>query len=56
MRKPPITEKNQQLRLAWALEHVDGTMDQWYNILCTDETWITAGRHSALSPLYIYAQ
>ena len=45
MRKPPITEKNQQIRLAWALEHVEWTMKQWYKILWTDETWITGERH-----------
>jgi hypothetical protein len=28
MRKPPITEKNQRLRLAWALEHIDWTLEQ----------------------------
>lgn len=26
MRKPPITEKNRQVRLQWALEHVNWTM------------------------------
>jgi hypothetical protein len=46
MRKPPISEKNRQVRLAWALEHVDWTLKQWYQILWTDETWITAGRHT----------
>lgn len=28
MRKPPISEKNRQLRLAWAIEHKEWTMDQ----------------------------
>lgn len=46
MRKPPISEKNQKLRKAWAEEHVKWTMDQWYQILWTDETWITGGRHT----------
>jgi transposase len=46
MRKPPISEKNQKLRLDWALEHVKWTMEQWYQILWTDETWITGGRHT----------
>jgi len=46
MRKPPISEKNQQIRLEWAREHVKWTMDQWYQILWTDETWITGGRHT----------
>ena len=46
MRKPPISEKNRQYRLQWALEHVNWTMAQWYEILWTDETWITGGRHT----------
>ncbi|KAI0994030.1 hypothetical protein K3495_g14153 [Podosphaera aphanis] len=46
MRKPPISEKNRQLRLQWALEHVEWTMDQWYQIFWTDEIWITGGRHT----------
>jgi hypothetical protein len=46
MRKPPISEKNRRLRLQWAQEHVNWTMDQWYKILWTDETWVTAGRHT----------
>ena len=46
IRKPPITEKNRQIRLAWAEEHVNWTLEQWYQILWTDETWITGGRHT----------
>lgn len=46
MRKPPISETNQKIRKAWALEHVNWTMEQWYEILWTDETWITGGRHT----------
>jgi hypothetical protein len=38
MRKPPITEKNRRIRLAWAEEHVEWTLEQWYQILWTDET------------------
>lgn len=44
-RKPPITEDNRQKRLAWALEHVNWTVDQWRRILWSDETWITGGHH-----------
>jgi hypothetical protein len=44
--KAPITEANRKIRLAWAEEHVKWTMDQWYRILWTDETWITGGRHT----------
>lgn len=46
MRKPPISERNQQKRLQWAHEHIGWTIDQWNTILWTDETWITAGRHT----------
>lgn len=46
MRKPPISPTNQRLRYEWALEHVNWTLDQWYKILWTDETWITGGRHT----------
>lgn len=46
MRKPPISEANRKIRLAWAKEHVKWTIDQWYRILWTDETWITGGRHT----------
>jgi len=28
MRKPPITEKNRKIRLAWAKEHVKWTLEQ----------------------------
>jgi Transposase len=33
MRKLPITEKNRKIRLAWAKEHVNWTLEQWYQIL-----------------------
>ena len=46
MRKPPITERNRVVCLAWAHEHVNWTMEQWYEILWTDETWIIGGRHT----------
>ncbi len=45
-RKPPISEKNRQLRLRWAQEHLNWTKDQWYSIFWTDETWITDRRHT----------
>jgi hypothetical protein len=44
-RKPPISEKNRRLRLQFALDHADWTTEQWAEILWTDETWITHGRH-----------
>jgi len=46
MRKPPITEHNRVIRLQWANDHVNWSMEQWYSILWTDETWITGGRHT----------
>jgi len=46
MRKPPVSEANRVKRLNWALEHVNWTMEQWYSILWTDETWITGGKHT----------
>lgn len=44
-RKPPITETNRRKRLAWAREHEHWTIDQWRNVLWTDETWVTGGHH-----------
>ena len=44
-RKPPISEKNQQLRLQFALDHANWTPEKWGEILWTNETWITHGRH-----------
>ena len=46
IRKPPISETNRKIRLAWAEEHKDWTIEQWYRILWTDETWITGARHT----------
>ena len=45
-RKPPITEQNQLKRLEFALSHLNRTQEQWEQILWSDETWITAGRHT----------
>ena len=44
-KKPPITEKNRKLRLAWAQEHEHWTPEPWAKILWTDETWVTGGPH-----------
>ena len=33
MRKPLITEQVRRIRLKWAEEHINWTMEQWYNIL-----------------------
>jgi DDE superfamily endonuclease/Transposase len=45
-RKPPISEQNRQKRLQFALEHLNWTLEQWTQILWSDETWVTAGRHT----------
>jgi len=44
-RKPVISEKNRLARLAWAIEHLNWTKEQWDLILWTDETWVT-NRHT----------
>jgi hypothetical protein len=33
MRKPPISEKNQKIRVKWAEEHVNWSDEQWRSIL-----------------------
>jgi hypothetical protein len=43
--KPPISEVNRVKRLTWAQEHVTWTQEQWAQILWSDETWVTPGRH-----------
>jgi hypothetical protein len=43
--KPPISIKNQKRRLAFAIEHVNWTWDQWARILWSDETWVTGNHH-----------
>ena len=45
-RKPPISETNRKIRLAWAQAHVTWTQEMWNQILWSDETWITGGRHT----------
>ena len=45
LRKPLILEKNRQLRLEFALEHVNWSDEQWDAILRSDETWVTPGSH-----------
>src|SRR2546423_11712002 len=47
-RKPPISEKNRQLRLAWAYEHLNWSREQWCTILWTDETWVQDGIHKRI--------
>jgi transposase len=45
-RKPPISEKNQRERLAWAEEHVSWTDAQWDTICWSDESWCPPGPYS----------
>jgi transposase len=45
LRKPLILEANRVVRLEWAREHLHWTEEQWFEILWSDETWVTAGRH-----------
>jgi transposase len=45
-RKPSISERNREARLAFALKHRDWTPEQWNSVLWTDETWKTGGRHT----------
>lgn len=43
--KPPLSDKSKADRLEWAQSHLFWTLDQWRQILWTDETWVTGGRH-----------
>ena len=44
-RKPPLSAKNQALRLAWAEEHKNWTDEMWDLILWSDESWVQPGYH-----------
>lgn len=44
--KPQITEVSKQKRLLFAQNHLDWTVEQWDQVLWTDESWITGGQHS----------
>ena len=44
-RNPPLSEANRVARLAWARSHINWTIDQWRQILWSDETWVIAGNH-----------
>jgi hypothetical protein len=44
-RKPPISAKNQALRLTWAEEHKYWTDEQWDEICWSDESWVQPGYH-----------
>ena len=48
LRKPPLSDEHRRVRLAWALEHVNWTIEQWNRILWTDETWVTSGFYTRI--------
>jgi hypothetical protein len=45
LKKPVLTEAHKQARLAWALEYINWTWEQWQWIFWTDETWVNPGKH-----------
>jgi Transposase len=38
VRKPLISEKNREIRLQWANDHENWTMDQWMDVIWSDES------------------
>ena len=38
--KPGLSEASKRKRLAFAVEHLDWTIEQWFSILWSDETWV----------------
>jgi hypothetical protein len=44
-RKPDVSAKNQEFRLAFATEHLTWTKEQWSQILWSDESWINDTHH-----------
>lgn len=44
--KVPLSEKNRQLRLKFAHDHRDWTLEDWSKVLWSDETWVKPGRHT----------
>lgn len=46
--KPRMTEKSKLRRKEWAEAHADWTVEDWENILWTDETWTSDGRFTSL--------
>lgn len=45
LKKPSLFEANRVARLAWANTHLDWIMEQWREILWSDETWVITGNH-----------
>lgn len=44
--RPVLDEKTRKARLSFAVDHVGWTLDQWKQILWSDETWMTYGSRS----------
>jgi hypothetical protein len=45
LKKPDLTAQNAAVSLAWALEHIYWTVEDWAYILWSDESWIQPGKH-----------
>ena len=45
-KKPPLSNENKAIRFQWAQEHLNWSIEQWNNILWSDETWVNPGRHT----------
>lgn len=43
--KPIITQRNREIRLKWAYDHLHWTQADWYRILWSDETYIKIDDH-----------
>ena len=43
-----MTEKSKLRRKEWVEAHADWTVEDWENILWTDETWTSDGRFTLL--------
>lgn len=55
LKRPPFSETTRRARLEWALANVQRTVEQWGNILWTDETWVHNQKHikvRTISPAY----
>jgi hypothetical protein len=44
-RKPPLSQKIRDWRLAWATARKDWTIEQWAQVFWSDETWVTGTSH-----------
>lgn len=48
LKKPKLTEKQAKARLDWAQNHRGWTVEDWFKILWTDETWVQPGKHKKI--------